>query len=193
MPVLVIAKLEQALPLAEALVKGGAKVLEITLRSEVAVAAIDVICRAYPDLIIGAGSVIDVDQVAKVKAAGADFIVSPGLDINVIEAARKNEMAILPGVMTPSEILVARRMGLKHLKLFPAEVAGGEALLTAVLGPISDVSFCPTGGVNPNNYQRYLTLKNVVCVGGSWIAPASLLESGKFQEITQLMHDACSS
>lgn len=187
MPVLVISKLEQAVPLAEALVNGGARVLEITLRTEDSLAAIEVITTAMPELVVGAGSVIEPGQVAQARQAGASFIVSPGFSIEVIEACREQVIPVLPGVMTPSEVMTARAAGLRYLKLFPAEIAGGVSLLKAMSGPLADMSFCPTGGISEDSYQQYLDLANVSCVGGSWLAPQALVERGEWSQITEMM------
>lgn len=190
MPVLVIPTLESAVPLAKALAKGGAKVVEVTLRTPCSMAAIKAIKAALPELIIGAGSVTTVEQVREVKATGASFAVSPGFLPALIQAAQVEQLPFLPGVMTPSEVLAAKAAGLDCVKLFPAELAGGTAMLKALSGPLAEMAFCPTGGVSESNCKAYLQLDNVRCVGGSWVAPMGAVERGDWALIETLMRTA---
>lgn len=186
LPVLVIPRLEQAVPLARALAKGGARVLEVTLRTDDALAALQAITAELPELIVGAGSVVAPEQVEQVRQAGAHFIVSPGFSIDVVKAAGECELPLLPGVITPSEVMAAHAAGFRYLKFFPAELAGGVEFLKALAGPFGDIRFCPTGGVSADNVTRYLALENVVCVGGSWIAPGELIEQADWLQIETL-------
>lgn len=190
MPVLVIDREEDAVPLARALVAGGLRVLEITLRTAAAMGAIRQIAEHVPDAIVGVGTVTRPEQFAEVKEVGAVFAISPGLTNQLIDAADTAELPFLPGVMTPSEVMWAMEAGLDALKLFPAEQAGGIALLKAIGGPLPDMKFCPTGGVTLQTAPAYLALPNVGCVGGSWIAPASLVRAGDWAAITELARAA---
>lgn len=185
MPVITLSAPGQALPLAEALLGAGVSVLEITLRTPHGLPAIAELSRRE-ELVVGAGSVTDSSQLGPLREAGAHFAVSPGFDPALVTAARHQGLPLLPGVMTPSEMLQARALGLTHLKLFPADVAGGVALLKAVSGPLSDLRFCPTGGVNRENFRQYLALDNVACVGGSWLVPEDALARGDWATIRAL-------
>ena len=189
-PVMVIEQVADAVPLAQALVSGGLKVLEITLRTEAALASIREIKAAVPDAIVGAGTVINPQTLEQSLEAGAEFIVSPGATSTLIDAALANDTAILPGVNTPSETMALLDRGLNALKFFPAEAAGGAAMLKAIGGPLPQATFCPTGGINPDNAGDYLALKNVACVGGSWMAPAKLVNEGRWDEIKKLAAEA---
>ena len=190
MPVLVIDREEDAVPLARALVAGGLRVLEITLRTSAALGSIRAIAEQVPDAVVGVGTVTHAAQFAQVKKLGAVFAVSPGLTVELIEAADAIEFPFLPGVMTPSDVLRAMEAGLDALKLFPAEQAGGIGMLKAMKGPFPDMKFCPTGGVTVNTAPAYLALPNVGCVGGSWIAPADLVRAGSWSAITDLARAA---
>ena len=185
-PVIVVDKLEQAVPLGRALVKGGLPVLEVTLRTPVALDAIRAMAAEVEGAIVGVGSITRAGDMDNAKRAGARFGVSPGLTIALAEAAKENELPFLPGTMTPSEILAARAMGFTALKLFPAQQAGGIGMLKAIAGPIADVVFCPTGGITAATYRDYLALPNVLCVGGSWVTPKEAIESGDWDTITRL-------
>lgn len=184
-PVMVINNLEQAVPLAKALVSGELKVLEITLRTAVALEAIKQIKAEVPGAIVGAGTVINQQTLQQAIAAGSEFLVSPGATDGLIAAALDAGIPILPGVISPSEVMKLLEKGLTDMKFFPAEAAGGVAMLKSIGGPLPQVTFCPTGGVNPENAKAYLSLANVACVGGSWMAPASLVDAGKWDEITR--------
>ena len=185
-PVLTIDRLERAVPLARALVAGGLTVLEITLRTATALAAIEAIAEAVPEAIVGAGTVTDADGLSAALAAGAGFIVSPGFSPALADQARDAAIPFLPGVATAGEVMAAATAGLTHLKFFPAEAMGGIATLKAFAGPFADIRFCPTGGIRAENAAAYLALENVVCVGGSWVAPASAVRTGDWPAIEPL-------
>ena len=185
-PVLIIKELEHAVPLARALVAGGLPVLEITLRTPVAMDAVRAMLAEVPDAIIGVGTITRAEQFAEAEAAGAQFAVSPGLTGGLIAASRDSAMPFLPGVFTPGEALSARDEGFSFLKLFPAEQAGGIGMLKALSSPIPELKFCPTGGVSPSTFRDYLALPNVICVGGSWVAPTDAVAVGDWDRITEL-------
>ncbi len=191
-PVLTIQRLEQAVPLAQALVRGGLRVLEITLRTPCALEAIGAMRSAVGDAIVGAGTLTRGRDFRDCVAAGAQFGVTPGLTAELIAAAGQSGLPLLPGIMTPTELIAARAAGFNACKLFPAQQAGGVAMLKALGGPFPDHRFCPTGGVTRSNAQDYLALENVLCVGGSWVAPAAALEAGDWATIQALAHDAAS-
>ena len=190
MPVMVINQLDQAVPLARALVEGGLKVLEITLRTPVALDAIRKIKAEVPGAIVGAGTIINTETLQQAIDAGAEFIVSPGVTDTLIAAALKTGVPILPGVATSSEVMKLLELGVTAMKFFPAEAAGGIPMLKSFGGPLPQVTFCPTGGVNPKNAPEYLALKNVACVGGSWMAPADLVDAGDWDEIRRRAAEA---
>ena len=192
MPVMVINQLELAVPLARALVDGGLKVLEITLRTPVALEAIRRIKAEVPDAIVGAGTIINTQTLKQALDAGAEFIVSPGVTESLLDAALTSGVPILPGVVTPSEVMRLLEKGITAMKFFPAEAAGGIPMLKSIGAPLPQVSFCPTGGVNPKNAPDYLALSNVACVGGSWMAPADLVDAGNWAEITRRAAEATS-
>lgn len=189
-PVMVIKKREQAVPLARALVAGGVKVLEITLRTAVAVDAITAICREVPDAVVGAGTVTTPEELRAVTEAGAVFAISPGLTPELLEAANAGTIALIPGISTISELMTGISRGYNHFKFFPAEAAGGIKMLKAIAGPFPSITFCPTGGISPDNYKDYLALANVACVGGSWIVPGKAIEQEDWERITALAHEA---
>ncbi len=189
-PVMVINNIEQAVPLANALVEGGLKVLEITLRTPVALDAIKKIKAEVPGAIVGTGTVINLETLKQAIDVGSEFLVSPGVTENLIDAALKAGTPILPGVTSPSEVMRLMELGITQMKFFPAEAAGGIPMLKSIGGPLPQVTFCPTGGVNPKNAADYLALKNVACVGGSWMAPADLVDTGNWDEITRLATEA---
>ena len=190
MPVMVINQLDQAVPLAKALVDGGLKVLEITLRTPVALDAIRKIKAEVPGAIVGAGTIINTETLQQAIDAGAEFIVSPGVTDSLIDAAIASGVPILPGVITPSEVMKLLEKGITAMKFFPAEAAGGIPMLKSIGAPLPQVTFCPTGGVNPKNAPEYLALSNVACVGGSWMAPADLVDAGDWAEITRRAAEA---
>ena len=176
---------ESALPMAEALMKGGITLLEITLRTPYGLAAIESIKKNMPDLCVGAGSLTKIEQFFAVKDAGAEFAVSPGFTPRLAHAASDNKLPFLPGVITPSEIINAMEAGLNDLKFFPAESSGGITYLNNLAGPFPDISFCPTGGITNVNHQKYLAVKNVFCVGTTWLTPAKLLKNKDWIEVEQ--------
>ena len=190
MPVLAIDRLDQALPLAEALLSGGIATLEITLRTPVALEAIRCIRRAFPDAYVGAGTVTTPEALRQVAEAGASFAVSPGLTRPLLEAAASSAIPLLPGVMTPTEVMTAMDAGFRFLKLFPAEQAGGIPMLKALAGPFKELRFCPTGGIGPTSAPAYLAQPNVLCVGGSWLTPRAMLEAGDWRAIEALAREA---
>jgi len=187
LPVMVIPDLSQAVPLAEALMKGGIKVLEITLRTPCALDAIREISNAFPEAVVGAGTVLTPADAEAAAKAGAKFLVSPGLTETL---AKQDFCPLLPGVATSSEVMQALEWGFTHLKFFPAVPAGGTAYLKGIGGPLPQAKFCPTGGVDPRNAAEFLALPNVLCVGGSWVAPASAMANGQWDEIARLSGEA---
>ncbi|GLS05495.1 2-dehydro-3-deoxy-phosphogluconate aldolase [Chitiniphilus shinanonensis] len=190
MPVLVIDQIEHAVPLARALAEGGIRVLEVTLRTEAGLAAVKAIAESVPEAIVGVGTVVRPEQFAQAKAAGAKFAVTPGLTEKLALAAKEAGIPLLPGVMTPSEVIAAMELGFDALKLFPAEQAGSLGMLKALGGPLPQVLFCPTGGVTPESAPKLLALPNVGCVGGSWLAPKDKLAAGDWAAITALAREA---
>ena len=191
LPVLVIDDVERAVSLAQALCAGGINVIEVTLRTPQALEALKVIRQEVPDLIVGAGTVIHAEQCAQVIDAGAQFAVSPGFTERLALAAQETELPYLPAVMTPSEVLAALEHGYRSLKLFPANGGASVRMLNSFKGPFSGISFCPTGGVTRDNLLSYLSLPNVACCGGTWIAPASLVQAQAWDQITKLAREAC--
>jgi 2-dehydro-3-deoxyphosphogluconate aldolase/(4S)-4-hydroxy-2-oxoglutarate aldolase len=189
-PVMVINKLEHAVPLAHALVEGGLKVLEITLRTPIALDAIKRIKAEVPGAIVGAGTVINVDTLQKAIDAGSEFIVSPGVTESLIDAAIESGVPILPGVISPSEVMRLMEKGITEMKFFPAEAAGGIPMLKSIGGPLPQVTFCPTGGISLKNAADYLALSNVACIGGSWMAPADLVDKEDWDEIKRRATEA---
>ena len=190
MPVIVIEKLADAIPLARALVAGGIRVLEVTLRTTSALDAIRAILAEVPGAIVGAGTVTSAAQYAACVEAGAVFAVSPGLTRELAATSRGGSMPLLPGVMTPSDVMAASALGYDAMKLFPAEQAGGIGMLRAMSGPFADVMFCPTGGVTLASAPNYLALPNVGCVGGSWLTPKDCVQRGDWAAITELARQA---
>jgi 2-dehydro-3-deoxyphosphogluconate aldolase/(4S)-4-hydroxy-2-oxoglutarate aldolase len=191
-PVLTVERLEDAAPLARALVRGGLTVLEVTLRTPCALEAIASMRAAAATAIIGAGTLTRVRDFDDCLAAGAQFAVTPGLTAELALAARRSQIPLLPAIMTPSELIAARAHGFTACKLFPAQQAGGVGMLRALLGPFPDHVFCPTGGVTPANASEYLALDNVLCVGGSWLAPREALLKGDWERIEALARAAAS-
>ncbi|OON40528.1 keto-deoxy-phosphogluconate aldolase [Izhakiella australiensis] len=189
-PVIVVNKLEHAVPMAEALVAGGVKVLEVTLRTSCALEAMKAMIKAVPQAIVGAGTVINQQQLQEVTDAGAQFIISPGISEKLVAAAVAGPVPLIPGISTVSELMLGMEHGLREFKFFPAEANGGVKALQAIAGPFPQVRFCPTGGISPKNYRDYLALSSVHCIGGSWLVPADALESGDYERITQLAREA---
>ena len=190
MPVAVIPTLESALPLAEALLEAGLPHIEITLRTPCALDAMAAIRKAYPEMTVGAGTIIDAGVLPKLVDMGVAFGVSPGLNPVVIEKAQSLDFLMIPGVITPGEVERGLSMGLNLLKFFPAEQAGGAAYLKSLSSPFGGVKFCPTGGVSAENASDYLSLPNVLCVGGSWVAPKSAVAAGDWDRVTALAKEA---
>ena len=185
-PVIAIDELAHAVPLAKALVAGGIRVLEVTLRTAHGLAAIRAIADAVPGAIVGVGTLTKPEEFVAARDAGAVFGVSPGLTAELISAARSSGLPLLPGVMTPSEVMVARAAGFLQLKLFPAVPAGGVGMLNAIAGPLPDVTFCPTGGISVETAPAFLACDNVACVGGSWLTPKDAIRAGDWARITAL-------
>ena len=190
-PVIVLNDLKHAVPLARALVAGGIRMLEITLRTPQALACLEAIARHVPEAIAGAGTVRSAADAQASAMAGARFAVSPGYTHAVGQACRDARLPLLPGVATGSEIMAAQEDGYTELKFFPAMQAGGPAMLKAWGGPFAGVNFCPTGGITPANAHEFLALPNVVCVGGSWLTPGEALIAGDWPRLTALAREAC--
>jgi len=189
-PVLTVDRLDCAEPLAQALVAGGLRVLELTLRTPAALRVLEAMVKAAPDAIVGAGTVLNADDLNRAVDVGAKFIVSPGLTEAVAKAAEKAAVPLLPGIATAGDIMRGLDLGLNRFKLFPAETSGGVAAAAAFAGPFADVAFCPTGGVTPENAPKYLGLKTVLCVGGTWVAPKAAVEAGDWERIIELARHA---
>ena len=189
-PVLVINDVEKAVPLAKALMEGGIKVLEVTLRTPAAIDVIKRIAQEVPDSLIGAGTVTNAQQLKAVVEAGAKFAISPGMTADLLKAGMDSEIPLIPGISSTSDLMKGKDAGYTHMKFFPAEASGGVKAIKSISGPFPDVTFCPTGGIGPNNYNDYLAINNVKCVGGSWLAPDDAIESGDWARITQLAKEA---
>jgi 2-dehydro-3-deoxyphosphogluconate aldolase/(4S)-4-hydroxy-2-oxoglutarate aldolase len=190
-PVIVLNDVAHAVPMARALVAGGIRMLEVTLRTPQALACMEAIAKEVPDAVVGAGTVRSAADAKAAANAGAKFAVSPGYTSAVGQACRDQGLSLLPGVATGSEIMMAQEDGYTELKFFPAIQAGGPAMLKAWGGPFFDVRFCPTGGVTPQNASEFLSLSNVACVGGSWLVPADALAQGDWARIERLAREAC--
>jgi 2-dehydro-3-deoxyphosphogluconate aldolase / (4S)-4-hydroxy-2-oxoglutarate aldolase len=190
-PVMVVKRLEDAVPLAQALYNGGLKVLEITLRTPVALDAIRAMVDALPeDAVIGAGTIITPEDLESAVEAGSKFLVSPGTTPALIKAAQASSVPLLPGVATPTEAMNLLAVGFTHLKFFPAEAAGGVAMVKSIGGPLPQITFCPTGGIDLAKAPKYLALPNVACVGGTWMAPQELIAEQRWDEIEKLASEA---
>ena len=189
-PVIVLQETAHAVPMARALVAGGIRMLEITLRTPVALACIEAIAKEVPEAVVGAGTVRSAADAQAAAMAGARFVVSPGYTRPVGKACHELGLALLPGVATGSEIMMAQEDGYTALKFFPAVPAGGAGMLKAWHGPFNDVKFCPTGGITATNAAEFLALPNVACVGGSWLTPADAMAAGDWKRITRLAADA---
>lgn len=186
MPVIVLDAVEDAVPVAEALYQGGIKAVEITLRTPVALECIKIIKQQCPHLIVGAGTVVSERNVDQVAAAGVDFAVSPGMTPNLVKKSQAAGVKLLPGVATCSEILLGFELGLSCFKLFPATAVGGLPLLKSINGPLPQATFCPTGGLTIDDFDQYLALPNVACVGGSWLVPKAAVDAKNWQLITDI-------
>jgi 2-dehydro-3-deoxyphosphogluconate aldolase/(4S)-4-hydroxy-2-oxoglutarate aldolase len=189
-PVIVLQRLEHAVPMARALVAGGVRVLEVTLRTPVALACMEAIAREVPEAIVGAGTLRTVADVRAARDAGCQFGVSPGYTNQIGAACRDAALPLLPGVATASEVMAANADGVGFLKFFPATAAGGTGMLRALAGPFPDVVFCPTGGITAETAPQFLALPNVKVCGGSWLTPADALSSGDWARITRLAREA---
>lgn len=185
-PVIAIQEPDQALPLCRALVEGGIRVLEITLRTPHGVKAIETVRRALPEAWVGAGTVTSIAQYRAVESAGAQFVITPGVTDAILNFGLTSESPLLPGISTVSELMMGYAMGYREFKFFPAEVAGGIPALKAFAGPFPDVAFCPTGGINRSTARDYLALRQVVAVGGSWLTPSDIIAAGDWPEITRI-------
>mgnify|MGYP002151905745 CR=1 FL=1 len=189
-PVLVINKVEDALPIAEALLAADIKVLEVTLRTSAALDVISAIAKELPEAIIGSGTVTNRQQLQQSVDAGAKFAISPGLTKDLLQAGNEGDIALIPGISSISELMDASDFGYDHLKFFPAEASGGVNAIKSIGGPFPDIKFCPTGGINLKNIRDYLALSNVACCGGSWLVPNHVVENKNWSEITKLSHEA---
>ncbi len=189
-PVVVINKTEDAKPLAKALCEGGLKCAEVTFRTDAAQEAIRIMSQEYPDMMVGAGTVLTIDQVDRAVSAGAKFIVSPGFDPEIVDYCIDKDIPIVPGCMTPSEVAQGVKRGLEVLKFFPAQQAGGVAMIKAMAAPYTSVMFMPTGGINADNLEQYLSFKKIAACGGSWMVKADLIDSKDFEKITELTKEA---
>ncbi|MCF1593883.1 bifunctional 4-hydroxy-2-oxoglutarate aldolase/2-dehydro-3-deoxy-phosphogluconate aldolase [Streptomyces muensis] len=189
-PVVVVDDPSDAVPLARALVAGGLPAIEVTLRTPAALEAIGAIADAVPEAVVGAGTVITPEQVSRAVAAGARFLVSPGWTDLLLEAMRASGVPFLPGVSTASEVVALLERGVREMKFFPAEAAGGTAYLKSLYGPLPQVRFCPTGGIGPATAPDYLALPNVGCVGGSWMLPADVVAARDWARVEELARAA---
>lgn len=191
-PVLRIERAEDAAPLGRALAKGGLPAIEVTLRTRDALEAIRCAAGEVEEALVGAGTVLNAAQYRQAVEAGAKFVVSPGLTPQLVDAAGEGGVPLLPGAITPGEVMIALEAGYSLLKFFPAEQAGGLSFLKALAAPLAGARFCPTGGITASNAASYLALPNVLCVGGSWVAPDEALNSGRWDEVERLAREAAS-
>lgn len=185
-PVVVIENIKDAVPLAQSLIEGGIHIIEVTLRSSCALEAIELIAKNVPKMRVGAGTILNPTQLEQAQNRGAEFLISPGLTIKLLEYAKKKDMPLIPGVSSSSEVMQALELGYSALKFFPAEYCGGVKLLNAFNGPFKGVKFCPTGGISTDNMHSYLNLENVLCVGGSWLTPKNLIQNKEWDKITEI-------
>ncbi|GCF04755.1 KHG/KDPG aldolase [Helicobacter pylori] len=185
-PVVVIENIKDAVPLAQSLIEGGIHIIEVTLRSSCALEAIELIAKNVPKMHVGAGTILNPTQLEQAQNRGAEFLISPGLTIKLLEYAKKKDMPLIPGVSSSSEVMQALELGYNALKFFPAEYCGGAKLLNAFNGPFKGVKFCPTGGISADNMRSYLNLENVLCVGGSWLTPKNLIQNKEWDKITEI-------
>ena len=189
-PVVVLEDEKDALPLAESLVKGGLPCAEVTFRTEAAAESIRLMSEKYPEMLVGAGTVLTTEQVDVAVKAGAKFIVSPGFDPEIVDYCLKKEIPVLPGCISPSEVAQAVKRGLKTVKFFPAEQAGGVAMIKAMAAPYTGIKFMPTGGINAKNLEDYLSFDKIICCGGSWMVKGDLVKAGAFDKIKELTAEA---
>lgn len=189
-PVVVLDDVKDALPLAKALTEGGLPCAEVTFRTEAAEESIKVMAEAYPDMVVGAGTVLTIEQVDAAVKAGAKFIVSPGFDPEIVDYCLEKEIPIFPGCVTPSEVAQAVKRGLKVVKFFPAEPSGGVVMIKAMAAPYNQLRFMPTGGIGTQNLKDYLEFNKIICCGGSWMVKADLIKNGEFEKICKLTKEA---
>ena len=189
-PVVVLNDAKDALPLAKALVEGGLACAEVTFRTEAAEESIRLMSEAYPEMLVGAGTVLTIDQVDRAVKAGAKFIVSPGFDPEIVDYCLENNIPVFPGCVTPSEVAQAVKRGLKVVKFFPAEQAGGIAMIKAMAAPYTMVKFMPTGGINAKNLADYLSCDKILCCGGSWMVKGDMIKAGEFDKICTMAKEA---
>ena len=189
-PVVVLNNEKDALPLAKALVEGGLPCAEVTFRPAAADGSIKAMAEAYPEMLVGAGTVLTIDQVDRAVNAGAKFIVSPGFDPEIVDYCLEKEIPVFPGCITPSEVAQAVKRGLKVVKFFPAEQFGGVSTIKALAAPYTMVKFMPTGGVNAKNLNDYLSCDKIICCGGSWMVKGDLVEAGEFDKIKEMTKEA---
>ncbi|GAA7033985.1 bifunctional 4-hydroxy-2-oxoglutarate aldolase/2-dehydro-3-deoxy-phosphogluconate aldolase [Helicobacter pylori] len=185
-PVVVIEDIKDAVPLVQSLVEGGIQIIEVTLRSSCALEAIELIAKNVPKMHVGAGTILNPTQLEQAQNRGAEFLISPGLTIELLEYAKKKDIPLIPGISSSSEVMQALELGYSALKFFPAEYCGGVKLLNAFNGPFKGVKFCPTGGISADNMHSYLNLENVLCVGGSWLTPKNLIQNKEWDKITEI-------
>lgn len=189
-PVVVLNDAEDALPLADALVKGGLPCAEVTFRTSAAKESIRRMTEKYPDMLVGAGTILTTEQIDQAVEAGAKFIVSPGFDPEIVDACIKKEIPIFPGCITPSEVAQAVKRGLQVVKFFPAEQFGGVETIKALAAPYTMIKFMPTGGVNAKNLKDYLSCDKIICCGGSWMVKGDLIKAGEFDKICEMTKEA---
>ena len=189
-PVVVLEDAKDALPLAEALTEGGLPCAEVTFRTEAAEASIRLMSEKYPEMLVGAGTVLTTKQVDRAAAAGAKFIVSPGFDPEIVDYCLEKKIPVFPGCITPSEVAQAVKRGLEVVKFFPAEQAGGVAMIKAMAAPYTMVKFMPTGGISAKNLKDYLSFGKILCCGGSWMVKGDMIRNGEFDKIRELTKEA---
>ncbi len=189
-PVVVLEDVKDALPLAAALVEGGLPCAEVTFRTEAAEESILLMSEKYPEMLVGAGTVLTIEQVDRAVAAGAKFIVSPGFDPEIVDYCLEKKIPVFPGCITPSEVAQAVKRGLQVVKFFPAEQAGGVAMIKAMAAPYTMVKFMPTGGISAKNLADYLSFGKILCCGGSWMVKGDLIKNGEFDKIRELTKEA---
>lgn len=189
-PVVVLEDAKDAVPLAEALVKGGLPCAEVTFRTDAAEESIRLMCEKYPEMLVGAGTVLTTEQVDRAVAAGAKFIVSPGFDAEIVDYCLKKEISVLPGCITPSEVAQAVKRGLKTVKFFPAEQAGGLPMIKAMAAPYTMLKFMPTGGISTKNLKDYLGFDKIICCGGSWMVKGDMIRNKEFDKIAEMTKEA---
>ena len=189
-PVVVLNNVKDAAPLAKALVEGGLPCAEVTFRTEAAAESLRIMAEAYPDMLVGAGTVLTTEQVDKAVEAGAKFIVSPGFDPEIVDYCIEKNIPVFPGCISPSEVAQAVKRGLKVVKFFPAEQAGGLTMIKAMAAPYNMLKFMPTGGINTKNLKEYLACDKILCCGGRWMVKGDMLEAGEFDKIQKLTEEA---